>query len=200
MRPDERQKSADEQRERAGVGAVVNARRIGVRVEQQDHLKGRQHDEHDDAFLHRRAFDASFHADEQGDWPDEVELLFDRERPIMRQRGRRSECLEIRDIVEDLPPVVEEEQRRQDIRPHLREQGMVEDRAQQRRSEHGEHNGGNDAAHAAQPEVRQADRAAVVVFLEKQAGDQITRQHEEHRDAEKAARCPSEVHVVCDND
>ena len=76
MRPDERQESADEQRERTGVGAVVDARRIGMRVEQQDHLEGRQHDEHDDAFLHRRTLDARFHADEQGDRPDQVELLF----------------------------------------------------------------------------------------------------------------------------
>ena len=118
----------------------------------------------------------------------------------MRQRGRRPQCLEIRDIVEDLPPVVEEEQRRQDIWPHLREQCMVEDRAEQCCAEHGEHNGGNDAAHTAQPEVCQADRAAVVVFLEKQAGDQIAGQHEEHRDAEKTARRPSEVHVICDYD
>ena len=101
-----------------------------------------EHDEHEHALLHRRALHASPHAKKQRDGPDEVELLLDGERPVMRQRGRRAECLEVRDVVEDLPPVVEEEQRRQDVRTHFREQCMVEDRAQQRRAEHGEHDNG----------------------------------------------------------
>ena len=67
--------------------------------------------------------------DEQQDGPHQVELLFDGQAPEVLE-GRCGACrVEIRDVAEDLPPVVVEQQRRHDVRAHLVEQHVVEQRA-----------------------------------------------------------------------
>ena len=116
----------------------------------------------------------------------------------MRKRRGLAEGVEVRYVVQDLPPVVHEQQRRHHVGAHLGEQRMVEDRAEQADSQHGEHDGGNDAPHAPHPEILQADRAAVVVLAQQKPGDEVTREDEEHGDAEQAARRPVHLHMVGD--
>ena len=101
--------------------------------------------------------------------------------------------------MEYLPPVVEEEQGRQDVGAHLREQGVVEQGAEHGRANDDEHDGGHEPPDAAQPEVRQVDLAGIVVLDEQQAGYKVTRQHEEDGDAQQAAGRPGHAHMVGDD-
>ena len=93
--PHERERGTDQQRRRAGVGAVVDARRIGVRHVEHRH----QHASTATAAAEDRQQQAvplgapELEPAREEQRPQEVELLLDRERPqVLEQRGpaRRS--------------------------------------------------------------------------------------------------------------
>ena len=128
--------------------------------------------------------------------PNQVELLLDGERPKVRERRGIAQGVEVRDVLRNLPPVVEEQQRRQDVGTHLGEHYVVKDRAQRAGHHHDGHYGGEQAADAANPEALEVDASGLGDFVEQQARDQIARKHEEDRDAEQAALRPCEVEVV----
>ena len=96
----------------------------------------------------------------------------------------------------NLPPVVEEQQRRQDVGAHLGEHHVVKDGAQRAGHEHYRYHGGDQATDAANPEALKIDAAGLSDFVEQQARDQIARKHKEDRDAEQAALSPREVEVI----
>ena len=58
---------------------------------------------------------------------------------------------------------------------------------------------GHEAPDAAHPVAHDVDGAALGELLEQARGGQIAREHEENRDAEKAALAPAHVHVVEDD-
>ena len=184
---DERQPCAQQHGERAGIGAVIDAARVG---------DGRYGGERHHNAAHPRALDAQLQHDEQEHRPHDVELLLDSERPEVRERRGIAECVEIRDILRDLPPVVEEEKRRQDIGPHLGEHHVVEDRAQNGNDDNERDRCGHKAPHAPHPEPLEVDSVGLFEFRKKQAGDEVSRKHEEDRDAQEAALRPGEVKVV----
>jgi len=78
---------ADQERLGAGVGPVVQAQRVRVRVVQCCHPHGRRHraggrDDHEWSASPSREHQHP----EDDQWPHDVELLFDRQRPKMEQR------------------------------------------------------------------------------------------------------------------
>ncbi len=117
-RPDHRQRSAEQQPERPRVGPLVDPRVVNSRMEQQRHLErraGGQHQrDHRQPWPNRDRSLALVHhpePDQQHPRPDQVELLLDRQRPQMAERRRRAEQREVRDVLADLPPVVDVQQR-----------------------------------------------------------------------------------------
>ena len=195
----EREPHAHEQAHRARVGAVVDAARVAMRVVEQRHLGARCNREHDrhggDVLLLEPQL---VHEDER-EGPHEVELLLDREAPEVLERRGRTRGLEVRQVAEDLPPVVVEQQRRHDVGTHLVEQHVVEHGAERGRAHHRERNGRKQPAHAAHPEALERDAARRLVLGHEQPVDQIARYDEEHRDAHEPTRRPAHLHVVQDD-
>ena len=128
--------------------------------------------------------------------PNQVELFLDGERPKVRERRGVAQSIEVRDVLGNLPPVVEEQQRRQDVGAHLGEHHVVKDGAQRAGHHHDGHHGGDQATDAADPEAFEVDAAGLSDFVEQQARDQIARKHKEDRDAEQTALRPREVKVI----
>ena len=94
------------------------------------------------------------HAEAQGERPQQVELLLDRERPQVLQQRRALERLEVGLLREDLVPVVDVEERgdRVAARPH----GVAgqEDRRHERGDGDDQERGRQQAARAPEPELR----------------------------------------------
>ena len=187
---------AQQQREDAGVGAVVHAAGVGGRVVEHHHGKGGYRCESQDhtarvGFAHMHG-----HHGKQQRWPNQVELFLDGERPKVRKRRGVAQGVEVRDVLGNLPPVVEEQQRRQDVGAHLGEHHVVKDGAQRAGHEHYRYHGGDQATDAANPEALKVDATGLSDFVEQQARDQIARKHKEDRDAKQAALSPREVEVI----
>ena len=160
--PEEREPRADEQRAGARVGAVVDARGVFERVIEHPHERGGDDRQHDAATADDGLARAEAAHDEQQYGPDEVELLLDGERPEVRERGGVAERVEVREAAEDVPPVLEPEERGHDIGTQLGEQRVVEEHAERGDHHHDKHDGGKEAAHAAQPELREVDGAGLL--------------------------------------
>ena len=128
--------------------------------------------------------------------PNQVELFLDGERPKVRKRRGIAQGVEVRDVLHNLPPVVKEQQRRQNVGTHLGEHHVVKDGAQRAGHEHYRYHGGDQATDAANPEALKVDAAGLSDFVEQQARDQIARKHKEDRDAKQAALRPREVEVI----
>jgi hypothetical protein len=69
--------------------------------------------------------------------------------------------IEVRDVLGNLPPVVEEQQRRQNVGAHLGEHHMVKDGAQRAGHHHDGRHGGEQAADTADPEALEVDAAGL---------------------------------------
>ena len=186
---------------RARVGSVIDARRIGAGVEEDCHQRGRAEREPDQnrgEHLRARAHEA--HQDQQRDRPQQVPLLFDRERPRVGEGRRRLERLEVRRAVEDEPPVGYVEQRREAVtadRPELgrlRPHDGVDRDPDQQEEERRE-----QAAGASRPEGLEIDPAGVLALGQQERGDEVAAQDEEHVDAEEAALRPGDLPVVQDH-
>ena len=185
-----------QQREHAGVGAVVHAAGVGGRVVKRHHGEGRYRGKaQNHAARVGLAHMHGYHGKQQRR-PNQVELFLDGERPKVRERRGVAQSIEVRNVLGNLPPVVEEQQRRQDVGAHLGEHHVVKDGAQRASHHHNGYHGGDQATDAANPEALKVDAAGLSDFVEQQARDQIARKHKEDRDAEQAALSPREVEVI----
>ena len=187
---------AQQQREHAGVGAVVHAAGVGGGVVEHHHGDGGDGGEAQDhaarvglAHVHR-------HHGEQQRRPNKIELFLDGKRPKVRERRGVAQGVKVRNVLHDLPPVIKEQQRRQDVGAHLGEHHMVKDSAQCAGHHHDGYHGGEQATDAADPEALEIDTTGLCDFVEEQARDQVSREHKEDRDAEQAALSPREVEVI----
>lgn len=130
------------------------------------------------------------HTDEQYG-PDEIELLFQRERPIVLHRRWHVVLTEVVNSVECENPVLDTQRTGTDL---LR--GVHPDpagREQQRRDEshcQNQGGGGKESADTTGPERRQVDGAAGFDFPEQMSGDEVPRDTEEDVDSDVAAREP----------
>ena len=155
-----------QQREHAGVGAVVHAAGVGGRVVKHHHGEGRYRGKAQNhaarvGFAHMHGY----HGKQQ--WrPNQVELFLDGKRPKVRERRGVAQSIEVRGVLGNLPPVVEEQQRRQDVGAHLGEHHVVKDGAQRAGHEHYRCHGGDQATDAANPEALEVDAAGLSDFVE----------------------------------
>ncbi len=131
--------------------------------------------------------------------PDEVELLLDRQRPVVAERrdgavGREVVRAGAREV-----PVGDEEGRPDRVPQAGLGAHHVEDEERDRRRDHEhEQRGRHDAAAAALVEVEERDRLGALVLLEQQARDEEAADDEEDVDAHEAAGGP--VEEVVDDD
>ena len=131
--------------------------------------------------------------------PDQIPLLLHRQAPQVPQQRRLAG--EVRDVAEDLAPVVHVEDRPRDVAAHLR---LLFGRA----GERGPH--GNGEQHGverreeptcpAEPELTERHLAVAAVLVEQQRRDQESGDHEEHLDAEEPPVHPREPPVVQQDD
>ena len=200
--PRPRQRGADRERHHphigTEVGAVGGSRRVGAHRPAPCHRDG---DDRRDARGHRPPPEASVTQEEdEYEWPDDVELLLDREAPEVADRRRRGERADV-PAVADLVPV-----------GHLCERGAdlggecslavgppdAEDR--------GDGDGGEGApgqwpqsSGSAPPERPERDPSRPVVFADQQRGDEVAGEDEEEVDPDEAAGEDVGVGVVDDD-
>ena len=193
--------------EKARVGAVVDARRIRRRIEQDRHQDGRpdtqHHGDRDAEPAPAAASVTQEHEEDQR--PDEIELFFDRQGPGVLQRRWRGELGEVRLVRVNEVPVVDVEQRGDGIAAQARqidqtvgagsaEHGIADEVEGQRR--HHEEERRQQAAGPAPPERSQVDAAGPDPLLQEERGDQEARQDEEEVDPQIPALGPAELEVV----
>ena len=204
-RPEHRQRRPGEQLECAGVGAVVDARRVERGAVEDRHQDPRGDrgggGDRGEAGAHAGlpcCFRDEPQAEHQEEGPDDVELLLDRERPeVVERRGRR-EALEVGDVVDDQPPVVEvgggaergAAEVRRLVRPDQGHPGRHHDQHQEQRRQ--------QAAGAGQPERHQLD-PSTVHLVQQDVGDQVAAEGEEHTHTQQPTFRPGEVEVVEDH-
>ncbi len=181
-----------------GVGAVVDARGVGEGLEQ---------DPRED----RRAGDAGQHpgqqppAAEERDAgrhhrrPEEVELLLHGQRPEVQEHRRPAELVEVRLVGEHEVPVGDVAERRQRGPAQLGDLARVDDHHHRQDDGHHREEGRQQPPRAADPEPHQVDGPGGAPLGEQQRGDQVAADHEEHVDAEEAARQPGGADVVGDD-
>jgi hypothetical protein len=116
--PHERERGPQQQRGDARVGAVVDARRIGVGVVEDRHLERRDRDADEHAHEQRAAALAPHaeheHEDER---PQQVELLLHRQRPHVLEQRWPARALEVGEVAEDEEPVLDVGQRGDHLAP-----------------------------------------------------------------------------------
>ena len=125
----------------------------------------------------------------------EVELLLDRQRPVVLHRRRCTEQRAVRLTREVEAPVRHVDQCAEQVDASC---GAVRDEPAPVDDRHGgeaEECRRQQAPGAPRPEPAEGDRAGAVAFAQQQRGDQEARQREEHRHAEKAALGPPEPAV-----
>ncbi len=197
-RPDHRQRGAEQQPERPRVGSLVDPGVVEAGMEQHRHLDrrgGRQDQrEHGQPRPHRdRPFAFVHHPqpEQQHPRPDQIELLLDRQRPQMAERRRWPEQREVRDVLVDLPPVVDVEERRQRLAAHVAHQRAVGDRDPDHDDGQHQVERRQQPPGAPDPEVVEAERA-LVPRAQQQVSDQIAAEREEHADAEQPPGGPAD--------
>ena len=142
----------------------------------------------------RQALATATEKDQHHEWPDQIELLLDRQRPQMAQRHEVA-AVGIPVPAPDLEPVADVEDRREHIAAQLAERiaqeqcaidGDPDERQIQRREQ---------APQAPAPEPAQRDQPSALVFRDEQQRDQVAADDEEDLDAEKATAEPLVVGV-----
>jgi hypothetical protein len=179
----------------ARIGAVVDPRRIGAGVVQRGHQRHRprryaERGQHDPAPALERQPGGQYQR------PHEVELLLERQRPVVLQQRRAPEAGEVRVRGEDLVPVVDVEDRGQRVDPELSEIGGEERRHHDHADDDHGHRGGQQAPSPCAPEPEQVQRAGAPVLGQQQRCDQVAAEDEEDIDAEEPARQPRDAGVV----
>ena len=114
----------------------------------------------------------------------------------MREGRWVAQGVEVRNLVEDLPPVIDEQQRRQDIRTHLGEHHAVEKRAEHHRHRDQQADSRQETADAPQVEALEVDGLGGANLMDERARDDIARDDEEHRHAEQASLHERHMDVV----
>ena len=147
--------------------------------------------------------------EQEQQWPDDVELLLHRERPVMLERRAVDEALP--EIVRRLPDEVHvrpEEDRPDGVVADLRDAQLVEQDAagDDNSKNHGERDRQNSAG-APRIETEDRDRPTAAVGLgllrvlgRQQARDQVAGEDEEHIDAEEPAVEARHIEVVEHNE
>ncbi len=128
-------------------------------------------------------------------WPEEVVLLLDRERPQVAERNERlvgRVPLSDRDLV----PVADVEDAAGEVAP-----GASHRRSPEQGHEHchpGEHHeqGRQQPAEPASPELAEVDPTSTFVLADQEQGDEVAADDEEHLDAEEPAGEPCVVGVI----
>ncbi len=137
-----------------------------------------------------RAQDADHH-----ERPDQVELLFDGERPQVAQRHERLVGgVALTD--EDLVPVAAVEDAPEEVATGAALGLTVEQRHVHRHRAHHHHHRRQQAPSAAHPELAEGDPTVTFVLADQQQRDQIAADHEEDLDPEEATAQPGVVGVV----
>ena len=197
--PDHRECRADEQSEGARVRALVHARRVGARLVEQGHRAERQRGQTDRHQRHPLALAEDPDAGQEHERPDEVELLFDRQRPQMVERKRWCEAREVRAVIRDREPVVDVEHGSEHLFAHGAELRGVEERDPH--ADHGEHHeeSRKQAARAPHPELTQPELAVPAPVAQQEIRDQVAGEREEHAHAQHPAAGARNVDVVDDD-
>ena len=193
--PGERQRHPGQQPDGVGVGAVVDARGVAAGVEEDPGERDRAHRPGD------HADDQPFAAEQrhpggEDQWPEEVELLLDRERPEVAEQRRGLELFEVGLVAEDEVPVGEVEERGERVAAQRVDPVRLDDRRDDHRHRDEDADRRQQAPRPPQPEPADPDVAAAPVLAEQERGDQVAADHEEDVDAEEAARHPADARVV----
>ena len=204
--PDHRQGRPEEEAECARIGAVVDPRRVEPRLIQKGHREGRggrerqRHRGEPGANRDRgSALGEEAQAQEQQPGPQEVELLLDRQRPQVAQRGRRAEAGEVGDVLVDHPPVAEVPGRRPDRSPQVRKRrGLGQGHPRHHHHQHHEQRG-QQAPGPPQPEVGEPQASPGGPLAQQKVGDEVAAQGEEHPHAEEPPGSPAQAQVIGDH-
>ena len=117
----------------------------------------------------------------------------------MGDRRGRAHGLEVADILEYVPPVREEQKRGDDVVAQLGEHIGREDAREHDGAQKDEYDGGEEPAHAPEPELGQVDLLGGGPFPNEQSCDEVARKDEEDGDAEQSALQRGGVHMVDDD-
>ncbi len=132
---------------------------------------------------------------ERDDRPDQVELLLDRQGPQVLQQRRAPDRLEVREVMDHVPPVGHVEHRGDDVAAQplggVGREGQREHCAAQ---EH-DHERGQQPPGPVHVEAPEVDPVAQPQLLEQQRGDEEPGEHEEHVDPEETTLEPPDVRV-----
>ena len=175
-----------------GVGAVVRAVRIAVAQRQCPQRRGErdQGDDrgHDDVPPARFEAAGAPREGTQRQRPDEVELLFDRERPELEHRVARDVGAEIAGRVVDEVPVRDVQERRLERADRVGHLQRRRDRdVDERRHDQGHERGGQQSPEPPRIEACQPDPAGSEQVPQEQLGHEVARQDEEDVDPDVAA-------------
>ncbi len=192
----EREQGARTELPRAGRGDEVGKgwvdSRDPERVARGRHGDGCEDAEHDLALLEpREAARRQPQPEQHQQWPEQVELLLRRERPVvLRGRGSVVSC-EVVHRVDRERPVHDVQRRRQDLAEELlpHQPRHEEEDADGRDQEHDVRRG-QQPAQPPGPEPGQAHRARAIHLAEDVGGDQVAGDDEEDVDADVTARHP----------
>ena len=122
----------------------------------------------------------------QDQWEQQVELLFDRQAPGVKQRRLGGELVEVVDF--EIEEVVRQEQRgRNDALPHILDLPRHEhERGDQQRHQHSQAKRRQDTSRSPLVEMKYAETAFAFEPLDDDAGDQEPADHEEDVDTVEA--------------
>ena len=141
-------------------------------------------------------------------WPHEVELLLDRERPVVldwrHQNWRLREQLRVARRPSNPGPVVEVCERTEQLPPHIRNETEFAQPAERDDPQQAQQARRQQAFEPTAIKPAQRHPAVLFHLREQQRRDQESRQREEHRNAQVAAAHPAEPGVEnqhhCDGD
>ena len=193
---------AQHEAEGVGVGAHVDARDGGAVAHQTQGPGGRgqrQPQCQDGPGPDPPARDAPRQEDDDDQRPHQIELLLHRQRPHIGQQQRLG-LVEVGRSGHDLHPVVDQQDRADDLAPH----GQQDVAAQAGGRSHGrgdrDEQGGHDPAQAPGPEALDVDAPRGAPLDEQEAGNEEARDDEEGVDPHHSARQEPGQQVVDEDD
>ncbi len=197
--PHHRQGASAEEAREPREGVVVERRVVGgSRLVGDRHHQRRRH-RHAGGRDEQRPLPHPGDGEGEDQRPEDVELLLHGEGPqVLEQRGTPGE-LEVRLLVDELPPVVDVQERRHDIAAQPRDRVGGHDGGEE--DHHGEHavERREQPAGPAQPELAKRDPTLTSLLADEQRRDQVAADQEEDLDAEEAPRHEGHRGVVEDH-
>lgn len=97
----------------------------------------------------------------------------------MGERGGRTNLVKVRNVTEYLPPVIVKKQRRNKVRPHLCQQGVVEEGAQKSNTKNAGHDSGEESSDTAEPELGKIYTTRILELNNQKARNKVTGQNKE---------------------